>query len=52
MLGLDIDSYNIMMILECLHCDDEKYLCVSMDELEDIMVYYGVPLEKEAESDD
>lgn len=44
MLELDIDSYNIMLILECLHCDDEEYLCISMEELEDIMVYYGVPI--------
>lgn len=52
-LGLEIEEEHIVIILEALQYEEEENkVCMRLDELEEILVHYGVPLgEREYESD-
>lgn len=43
----DINENHTMLILEALQYEEEtEYACISIDELEEILVHYGVPAQK------
>jgi hypothetical protein len=52
-LRLEIEEEHIVIILEALQYEEEENkVCMRLDELEEILVHYGVPLgEREYESD-